>query len=410
MAMAVNVIAWAIGIALTFVLLPRSLRPLAIVIGSFAVYISYAVGGVTDALFVPLLIGAVYQWDRFARDPRTGCLAGPDPAGPGHGGQTDPVAGASLPGGRHRHRGPPPGRSLGRPFRTTGRYLGIALAAFAIPNLPFIVMAPHAWVSGVLTPIASHTVPAGQGLIGLTLFLGLGGGSWSAYTVALLVVFLALWLTYVATYPALKAWAVVCPAIVLFFSARSFGSYLVTLLPAAGGGGHLDRLGSPRARRNPAAVAPLALGGRGRTWQPRLLAVAAIFASSAPAGGPDHLGSHHRPAGHRGPAGRGRDQPFGPVRETLVHGRERRPAHRILAGPRGASALPPGGHAHYTLLAPNFFAQPPITGGFQVIAFSHITGHRQPEPAVPAHHLHLEHQPERGQRRRSRRSNGRAPG
>jgi hypothetical protein len=36
----------------------------------------------------------------------------------------------------------------------------------------------------------------------------------------------------------------------------------------------------------------------------------------------------------------------------------------------GPSVLPPGGHAHYTLLAPNFFAQPPITGGFQVIAFS----------------------------------------
>src|SRR5208283_5280428 len=36
-----------------------------------------------------------------------------------------------------------------------------------------------------------------------------------------------------ATYPWLKAWAVVLPAVVLFFSARSFGSYLVTLLPAA---------------------------------------------------------------------------------------------------------------------------------------------------------------------------------
>ena len=68
MAVAVNVFAWAIGIVLTFVLLPRPLRPLAIVVGSFAVYISYAVGGVTDALFVPLLIGAVYQWDRFAHE------------------------------------------------------------------------------------------------------------------------------------------------------------------------------------------------------------------------------------------------------------------------------------------------------------------------------------------------------
>ncbi len=67
LAVAINVLAWAIGIVLTFALLPRSLRPLAIVIGSFSVYISYAVGGVTDALFVPLLIGAVYKWDQFPR-------------------------------------------------------------------------------------------------------------------------------------------------------------------------------------------------------------------------------------------------------------------------------------------------------------------------------------------------------
>jgi len=52
MAVAINVLAWAAGMLLTYVLLPRSIRPLAIVIGSFSVYIAYAVGGVTDALFV----------------------------------------------------------------------------------------------------------------------------------------------------------------------------------------------------------------------------------------------------------------------------------------------------------------------------------------------------------------------
>jgi hypothetical protein len=36
----------------------------------------------------------------------------------------------------------------------------------------------------------------------------------------------------------------------------------------------------------------------------------------------------------------------------------------------GPARIAPGGHAHYTLLAPNFFAQPPITGGFQVVAFT----------------------------------------
>jgi hypothetical protein len=35
----------------------------------------------------------------------------------------------------------------------------------------------------------------------------------------------------------------------------------------------------------------------------------------------------------------------------------------------GPTALGPGHRARYTLSAPNFFAQPPITGGFQVVAF-----------------------------------------
>ena len=60
-----NVLAWGIGMALFFAMLPRRIRPMAIVVTSFSVYIGYAVGGVTDALFVPLLIGAVYRWDEF---------------------------------------------------------------------------------------------------------------------------------------------------------------------------------------------------------------------------------------------------------------------------------------------------------------------------------------------------------
>jgi len=43
-AVVVNVLAWALGMVLAFVLLPKSIRPLAIVVGSFSVYISYAVG------------------------------------------------------------------------------------------------------------------------------------------------------------------------------------------------------------------------------------------------------------------------------------------------------------------------------------------------------------------------------
>jgi uncharacterized membrane protein len=374
MAVAVNVFAWAIGIVLTFVLLPRHLRPLAIVVGSFAVYISYAVGGVTDALFVPLLIGAVYQWDRFAHERSFAMWRGPMLLGLAMAVKQTPwlvvpflVAALVIEAGRG-----PGGWKAGA--GTGGRYLAIVLAAFAVPNLPFIVGSPHAWLDGILTPIASHTVPAGQGLVGLSLFLGIGGGSLVAYTIALVVVFVTLWLAFVATYPTLKAWAVLCPSVVLFFSARSFGSYLVTLLPAA-----LVAASSIR-RAEPVAAEPVATGpARIRRLAPwiviggilaSILAIGAIFTSGSPLA--------VRITSVRTTGQLATVVQLGVEVENRT-GHTQTPAFTVESGGqltafwpavKGPTQLHAGEQAHYTLVAPNFFAQPPITGGFQVVAFT----------------------------------------
>ena len=58
--------AWALGAVILFAVLPRRLAPLAAVVASMDIYIGYAVGGVTDSLFVPLLVGAAVSWDQFA--------------------------------------------------------------------------------------------------------------------------------------------------------------------------------------------------------------------------------------------------------------------------------------------------------------------------------------------------------
>jgi len=375
-AVLVNVAAWAAGIVVAYVLLPRSVRPLAIVVGSFSVYISYAVGGVTDALFVPLLIGAVYRWDRFAWTRGPWAWRGPVLLGLAMAVKQTPwlvlpflVAGVAI---EARQLG---ARRAG--LGTGGRYLAIALVAFAVPNLPFILTSPHAWLSGILTPIASHAVPAGQGLIGLSLFLGLGGGSLTAYTLALVVVFAALWLAFVVTYPTLKAWAVVAPALVLFFSARSFGSYLVTLLPAALvaatplGSGAPDPASAGGAA---SAVGPL-LSRRTLRWVlggavvASVLAIGAIFAAPAPL--------VVRITSVRTTGQLATVVQLG-VDVTNTSGRPQTPAFTVESGGQltafwlaqgGPTTLRPGQRAHYTLLAPNFFAQPPITGGFQVVAF-----------------------------------------
>ncbi len=61
-----DVAAWALGAVVLYAVLPRKLAPLAAVVVSLDVFTGYAVGGVTDFLFMPLLIGAAAGWDRFA--------------------------------------------------------------------------------------------------------------------------------------------------------------------------------------------------------------------------------------------------------------------------------------------------------------------------------------------------------
>jgi hypothetical protein len=71
------------------------------------------------------------------------------------------------------------------------------------------------------------------------------------------------------------------------------------------------------------------------------------------------------------------------VQVTNTSGRSQVPAFSVESGGQltafwlrgsGPAVLAPGQTGHYTLLAPNFFAQPPITGGFQVVAFTSSPG------------------------------------
>jgi hypothetical protein len=117
--------------------------------------------------------------------------------------------------------------------RRAGAYLAAALCAFLIPNLPYMVAAPSAWVHGTLTPFVSNLVPAGQGAIGLSLVLRLGGGSLSAYTVLSFLVLVLMLVAYGACYPLLRPVTFFLPAIAYFFAGRSYAVYLCALIPPA---------------------------------------------------------------------------------------------------------------------------------------------------------------------------------
>lgn len=366
-AVGLNVAAWALAMVLAFALLPRQVRPLAIVVASSSVLVGYAVGGVTDALFVPLLLGAAWRWDRFATSRGWRAWLGPCLLGLAMAVKQTPwvvlpfLVAAMVMEGRRLGGWP-------RGLRTGSRYLAVAVGAFLAPNVAFIVASPHAWLTGVLTPLSSHAVPAGQGLIGLSLFVGLGGGSLVAYTAAAAVVLAALWLAFVATYPGLKAWVFFLPSVVLFFAARSFASYLVTLLLVAIVAAATVR---PSHGARPWRRWPMLVGGAGAAGAAAVAAALLVPAPLAVAI------TSVRTTGQLATV-----EQLG-VRVTNRGSAPARPAFTVESGgtltafwsaSRGPHVLAPGHSASYTLLAPNFFAQPPITGGFQVVAFTSAPG------------------------------------
>jgi uncharacterized membrane protein len=359
----VNVAAWAAGAVILFAALPGRLAPLAAVVASVDIFISYAVGGVTDALFVPLLIGAAVGWDRFAARRGPAAWRGPVLLGLAMAVKQTPwliapflVAGVVL---ESRHI-----NGLRQGIRDGLRYAGIAAVAFGVPNLPYLLNAPGAWLRGILTPFLAHSVPAGQGLISLSLALPVGGGSLRAYNVTAILVLATCFGCFLASYRTLKPAAFLIPSLAMFFATRSFGSYLVMLIPAA-------VAGAVTIRTAPASACWrhwkwLALGGGAAS------AAAAAFALTSASPLTVSIKSvrttgqlatiqqvtvavSNRTGGSVQPA------------FTIANGANITAFWRRLAGPK---ILRPHQRATYTIVAPSYFAMPSIASGFQVLAFA----------------------------------------
>jgi uncharacterized membrane protein len=357
-----NVAAWALGIVVLYAVLPRNLAPLAVVVASADTFIGYAAGGVTDCLFVPLLVGAAVGWDRFASARGPAAWRGPVLMGLAMAVKQTPwlvvlfvVAGIVVES--RRERGWP------QALRDGLRYVGIALAAFLAPNLPYLIAAPGAWLHGVLTPLSSRAVPAGQGLVSFSLSLAVGGGSLLAYNVAAAVVLAALFACYLATYPAMKPTAFLLPSIVLFFAARSFGSYLVMLIPAA--------IAAAATVRRPLGASCW------RHWKWVAVTGAAVTAAavSAAVTAASPLAVSIQSVQTTGQLATVEQVTLAVVNKT---GRSVRPAFTIEDGTvvtafwrrqHGPAVLGPHQRASYTIVAPSYFAMPSIDNGFQVLAF-----------------------------------------
>jgi len=223
-----DVLGWSISTLLIFKFLPRPLRPATLLLSSAITYTQLSVIGLTDMLFMPMLVIAAYRWDRFGRDWRS--YIGPVAFGLAMAVKQTPwpilpfILLALAIDERTR-------TNLAEGARRAGRYLIAVVIAFLVPNMPYIVAAPSAWVRGTFTPIFKSLVPAGQGAIGFSLFLHAGGGSLQAYTLLFALVFVLLLVSYVGMYPLLRAATFALPAIAYFFAVRSYAAYLVALIP-----------------------------------------------------------------------------------------------------------------------------------------------------------------------------------
>jgi hypothetical protein len=395
-----NVIAWAASILLMFWMLPRNMRAAALVIGLIDAYLSNAIGGVTDLLYMPLLIVAAYRWDRFGADRRS--YIGPVMVGLAMAIKQTPwplllFIVAALACDEYARAG------IESALRRIGRYVAIALATFLVVNLPFMLMSPSAWVRGTLTPFVKNMVPSGQGTVALSLFLHLGGGSLFAFTVAMVFMGLFVLVAYVGTYPLLRPATFILPALIYFFASRSQTNYLIALIPVA-------IVGAVTAGAAPQAAPPsefdgalLDVGLRGRGWSAwlarivgptgplrslrwvqaiavsaALFLIATVYSLSASS----PLSMTITGVQLNGYLGLIQQTT---VRVTNTSGADVRPAFTIqdsrgftafwqVAAGSGPPVLQPHQTASYSLYEPNSGAEPSIGSGFTVVAFNNSPG------------------------------------
>ncbi len=224
--------AWLATIVLLFALLPESLRWLAALVGLTPFFLGSSTSGGTDAMFLPLLLMAVWRWDRYGRSSEPGLARwiGPISLGAACAIKQTPwfavpmlVTGVFL---EARRRGC-------ASIRLSLRYLLTVLVVFVAVNLPFLAWHPGAWLHGTLIPLTGGLVADGQGLVTLATHGLTGGVNLSRLSLAGALAMVGGVAAFIAWYPQLKRVWPLMVTIPFFFTPRSLSSYLVDLFPVA---------------------------------------------------------------------------------------------------------------------------------------------------------------------------------
>lgn len=108
--------------------------------------------------------------------------------------------------------------------RIVGRYALITGAVFLALNAPFAIWGPHAWLTGVTAPLAQQLVPSGRGLVGLATLARLGGGALDFYGYGTLLLYAALLAVFALRFDRLARCVFLFPLVALYTSDRLLSS------------------------------------------------------------------------------------------------------------------------------------------------------------------------------------------
>ena len=251
-----NMGAWIVATLVAYLLLPHSLRAIAMLVMLLGG--AMALGGTsTDAAWMPFLMLGLFQWDRFghSRLPWWRRYIGPVAIGLACSFKITPwfvvpfvLLGIYL---ETRHDEVP--------HRPLTRYALTVLAAFLVVNLPFIVLSPLAWLRGAVLPVSAGLIPGGQGLMSLVIHGDLPGVRTAPLALAGLAIVALAVFAYGRWYPSMKAGFVFLMPALFFIPDRSYVTYfesffLVGVVAAATVASSTERLGSewrPAWRRWP---------------------------------------------------------------------------------------------------------------------------------------------------------------
>ena len=361
----VNVLLWVlVGIEL-YVLMPEKTRIFIAPVFSIAAYTGFAVGGVTDPLYLVFLLPSVkylylfntsQKWTRWIAPVGLGLAIAVK--------QTPWVIAPFLLFALFLDARSGEDNAFAR--RQSIRFVSFTVLVAVIPNLPFMAWDLKAWLEGVLTPIQGGLVPAGQGLIALSTFLGIGGGDLGLVTAGMVLLFVLLLLLHLVFSAQLGRAFLIFPSLILFMASRSFATYLIMLIPvmlvATGTSGRVSNF-SPSIQvklRNASwlvtAMFFLLVTKSLLTQPPLKVNIEAIHTTGQLATVSEIQ-----------------------IRVTNRTNKAISPQYAVQAGGAltvpwniriGQKSISPGSTNTVVLTSPNFPAQPRLTGGFQIAALT----------------------------------------